>query len=64
MRNADTMLGVIRERGRRRLPLENLDRQLYNRNLYLQAHGRLLVVCQPCHEDIHRERPSRRKITA
>jgi RNA-directed DNA polymerase len=23
-----------------------------------------LVVCQPCHEDMHRERPSRRKITA
>jgi hypothetical protein len=23
-----------------------------------------LVACQPCHEDIHRECPSRRKITA
>jgi len=23
-----------------------------------------LVVCQPCHEDMHHERPSRRKITA
>ena len=23
-----------------------------------------LVVCQPCHEDIHRERPSRHKVTA
>src|SRR5439155_15095732 len=23
-----------------------------------------LVVCQPCHEAIHRERPSRRKLTA
>lgn len=41
MRNADTMLGVIRERGRRRLPLENIYRQLYNHNLYLQAYGRL-----------------------
>jgi group II intron reverse transcriptase/maturase len=41
MRNADTILGVIRERGRRRFPLENIYRQLYNRNLYLQAYGRL-----------------------
>ena len=41
MRNADTILGVIRERGRRGLPLENIDRQLYNRNLYLHAYGRL-----------------------
>jgi hypothetical protein len=41
MRNADTILGVIRERGRHRLPLENISRQLYNRNLYLQAYGRL-----------------------
>jgi hypothetical protein len=23
-----------------------------------------LVVCRPCHEDIHRERPSRHKVTA
>jgi group II intron reverse transcriptase/maturase len=41
MRNADTILGVIRERGRRRLPLENIYRQLYNRNLYRHAYGRL-----------------------
>jgi retron-type reverse transcriptase len=41
MRNADTILGVSRERGRRRLPLENIYRQLYNRHLYLQAYGRL-----------------------
>lgn len=41
MRKADTILGVIRERGRHRLPLENIYRQLYNRNLYLQAYGRL-----------------------
>jgi hypothetical protein len=41
MRNADTILGVIRECGRRRLPLENIYRQLYNRNLSLQAYGRL-----------------------
>jgi group II intron reverse transcriptase/maturase len=41
MRTAETVLGVIRERGRRRLPLENLYRQLYNRDLFLHAYGRL-----------------------
>jgi hypothetical protein len=41
MRNAETVLGVIRERGRRRLPLEDIYRQLYNRDLYLRAYGRL-----------------------
>src|SRR5215510_1708557 len=41
MRTAETILGVIRERGRRRLPLENIYRQLYNRDLYLHAYGRL-----------------------
>jgi group II intron reverse transcriptase/maturase len=41
MRNADAVLGVIRERGRRRLPLEDIYRQLYNRDLYLRAYGRI-----------------------
>ena len=41
MRTAETILGVIRERGRRRLPLENIYRQLYNRDLFLHAYGRL-----------------------
>lgn len=41
MRNAETVLGVIRERGRRRLPLEDIYRQLYNRDLYLLAYGHL-----------------------
>ena len=41
MRDADTVLGVIQERGRRRLPLEGLYRQLYNRDLYLRAYGRI-----------------------
>jgi hypothetical protein len=30
MRNAETVLGVIRERGSRTLPLEDIYRQLYN----------------------------------
>src|SRR5215472_1007871 len=41
MRNAETILGIIRERGRRRLSLEDIYRQLYNRDLYLRAYGRI-----------------------
>ena len=41
MQNAETVLNVIRERGERELPLENIYRLLYNRNLYLRAYGRL-----------------------
>jgi hypothetical protein len=41
MRSADTVLGIIRERGKRGLPLQDLYRQLYNHNLYLRAYARL-----------------------
>ncbi|MGL4617774.1 MAG: reverse transcriptase domain-containing protein [Chroococcidiopsis sp.] len=41
MRNATTVLNIIRERGQRGLPLERLYRQLYNRELYLRAYGKL-----------------------
>ena len=41
MRTAETVLNVIRDRGTRGLPLEGIYRQLYNRNLYLRAYGRL-----------------------
>ena len=41
MQNAETVLNVIRKRGERGLPLENIYRLLYNRNLYLRAYGRL-----------------------
>lgn len=41
MRNATTVLGIIRKRGERGLPLENVYRQLYNPDLYLCAYGRL-----------------------
>ena len=41
MRNAETILGIIRERGRQKLPLEEIYRQLYNRDLYLRAYSRL-----------------------
>ena len=41
MRTAETVLNVIRDRGERGLPLEDIYRQLYNRDLYLRAYGRL-----------------------
>ncbi len=41
MRIAETVLGIIRERGQRGLPLEDIYRQLFNPALYLRAYGRL-----------------------
>ena len=41
MRTAETVLNVIRDRGERGLPLEDIYRQLYNWELYLRAYGRL-----------------------
>ena len=41
MQEAETVLNVISNRGERGLPLENIYRLLYNRNLYLRAYGRL-----------------------
>ncbi len=41
MRNAETVLTIIRERGKRGLPLEDVYRILYNPDLYLRAYGRL-----------------------
>jgi hypothetical protein len=41
MQNADTVLSIIRERGRRGLPLERIYRLLFNRDLYLHAYARL-----------------------
>jgi len=41
MRNAETVLGVIQERGKRGLPLEDVYRQLYNQDLFLRAYARL-----------------------
>lgn len=39
MQNADTVLAVLRARGRRGLPLERLYRQLFNEQLFLMAYG-------------------------
>ena len=41
MQGAETVLSVIRERGRKGLPLERLYRQLFNKELFLLAYGRL-----------------------
>jgi group II intron reverse transcriptase/maturase len=41
MRNAETALSIIRDRGKRGLPLEDIYRQLYNPELYLSAYARL-----------------------
>jgi group II intron reverse transcriptase/maturase len=41
MQNAETVLGVLRERGRRGLPCEELYRQLFNPQMYLLAYGRI-----------------------
>jgi group II intron reverse transcriptase/maturase len=41
MQSAETVLGVLRERGRRGLPLDELYRQMFNPQLYLLAYGRI-----------------------
>src|SRR5690349_21246152 len=41
MQRAETVLGVLRDRGRRGLPCNELYRQMFNRDLYLLAYGRI-----------------------
>lgn len=41
MRDAETILGIIHDRGTRGLPLEDIYRQLFNPQLYLHAYGRI-----------------------
>jgi group II intron reverse transcriptase/maturase len=41
MQSAETVLGVLRERGRRGLSCEELYRQMFNPQLYLLAYGRI-----------------------
>jgi group II intron reverse transcriptase/maturase len=41
MRETNTILELISERGKKGLPLERLYRLLFNRNLYLQAYGKI-----------------------
>ncbi len=41
MRDTETILNIIHERGRRGLPLERVYRLLFNPNLYLTAYGKI-----------------------
>src|SRR5712692_8428262 len=41
MLSAKDYLNIVRDRGRRRLPLEDVYRQLFNPALYLQAYGKI-----------------------
>ena len=41
MRTAETVLGVIQDRGKRGQILEDVYRQLFNPSLYLRAYGRI-----------------------
>jgi retron-type reverse transcriptase len=43
MQSVETVLGVLRERGRKGLPCDELYRQMFNVNLYLLAYGRIYV---------------------
>ena len=41
MQSAETVLGVLRERGRKGLPCNELYRQMFNKELYLLAYGNI-----------------------
>ena len=41
MQDAEVVLNVLRERGRKGLPLTQLYRQMFNQNLYLLAYGNI-----------------------
>ena len=41
MRDAETVLGIIRNRGLRGLPIEDVYRQMFNPDLYLRAYSRI-----------------------
>jgi group II intron reverse transcriptase/maturase len=41
MRNAETILGIIRQRGQHGLPVKDAYRLLYQRDLYLRAYGKI-----------------------
>ena len=41
LQSAETVLGILRERGRRGLPCNELYRQMFNPELYLVAYGRI-----------------------
>ena len=49
MQDAETVLSVLRERGRKGLPCDELYRQMFNKSLYLLAYGQHLL--QPGGDD-------------
>src|SRR5215813_3957997 len=44
MRTAETILNIIQDRGKRKLPLDDVYRQLYNPDMYLRAYTRLYKI--------------------
>ena len=41
MRTAETILNIIQDRGKRKLPLDDVYRQLFNPDMYLRAYAKL-----------------------
>ncbi len=41
MRTAETILNIIQDRGKRKLPLDDVYRQLYNPDMYLHSYAKL-----------------------
>ena len=41
MRTADTILNIILDRGKRKLPLDDVYRQLYNPDFYLRSYAKM-----------------------
>jgi len=41
MRTADTILNIIQDRGKRKLPLDDVYRPLYNPDMYLRGYARI-----------------------
>ena len=41
MRTAETIIGLLKERGKKRLPLERFYKLLFNRDLFLEAYGKI-----------------------
>jgi len=60
MQDAETVLGILRERGRRGLPCEELYRQMFNPQLYLLAYGRVYANIEAMRHERYRFAPVRR----
>ena len=41
MRTAETILNIIQDRGMRKLPLDDVYRQMFNPDMYLRAYAKL-----------------------